>query len=171
MITDTISGSKISRKGLDQLMRAVRAGKVDVVLCYNLDRPGRSLSHLVQLLGEFSVHKVALIVPGQGINTSSNNPASTPCFSTCLERSRNLNTQHRRACQRWTSRRTEAGHQIGPSRNSRCSSPGPWPNCARKDAQGAPSRSNSASRPRRSSSYSANSKSVVVRKSPPSHLE
>ncbi len=76
VITDTISGSKISRKGLDQLMKAVRAGKVDVVLCYNLDRLGRSLSHLVQVLGEFAAHKVALIVPGQGINTSSSNPAS-----------------------------------------------------------------------------------------------
>ena len=76
VITDTISGSKISRKGLDALMKAVRAGKVDVVLCYNLDRLGRCLSHLVQLLGEFAAHKVALIVPGQGINTSSSNPAS-----------------------------------------------------------------------------------------------
>ena len=76
VITDTISGSKISRKGLDQLMKAVRAGKVDVVLCYNLDRLGRSLSHLVQVLGEFTAHKVALIIPGQGINTSSSNPAS-----------------------------------------------------------------------------------------------
>jgi DNA invertase Pin-like site-specific DNA recombinase len=47
VIADTVSGSKISRKGLDQLMKAVRAGKVDVVLCYNLDRLGRSLSHLV----------------------------------------------------------------------------------------------------------------------------
>jgi DNA invertase Pin-like site-specific DNA recombinase len=72
----TISGSKISRKGLDTLMKAIRAGKVDVVLCYNLDRLGRSLSHLVQLLGEFAAHKVALIIPGQGINTSSSNPAS-----------------------------------------------------------------------------------------------
>ena len=76
VITDTTSGSKISRKGLDQLMKAVRAGEVDVVLCYNLDRLGRSLSHLVQVLGEFTAHKVALIVPGQGINTSSSNPAS-----------------------------------------------------------------------------------------------
>ena len=48
-ITDTISGAKTSRKGLDQLMRAVRLGKVDVVVCYNLDRLGRSLSHLVQV--------------------------------------------------------------------------------------------------------------------------
>ena len=65
-----------SRKGLDQLMKAVRGGRVDVVLCYNLDHLGRSLSHLVQLLGEFAAHKIALIVPGQGINTSSSNPAS-----------------------------------------------------------------------------------------------
>ena len=76
VITDTISGAKTSRKGLDTLMKAVRAGKIDVVLCYNLDRLGRSLSHLVQLLGEFATQKVALIVPGQGINTSSSNPAS-----------------------------------------------------------------------------------------------
>ena len=76
VITDTISGAKTSRKGLDTLMKTVRAGKIDVVLCYNLDRLGRSLSHLVQLLGEFAAQKVALIVPGQGINTSSSNPAS-----------------------------------------------------------------------------------------------
>jgi DNA invertase Pin-like site-specific DNA recombinase len=85
VITDTIAGSKISRRGLDQLMKAVRAGKVDVVLCYNLDRLGRSLSHLVHLLGEFAEHKVALIVPGQGINTSSRSgerPAST-CLQHC----------------------------------------------------------------------------------------
>ena len=54
----------------------IRAGRIDVVLCYNLDRLGRSLSHLVQLLGEFATQKVALIVPGQSINTSSSNPAS-----------------------------------------------------------------------------------------------
>ena len=76
VITDTISGAKTSRKGLDTLMKAVRAGRIDVVLCYNLDRLGRSLSHLVHLLGEFAAQKVALIVPGQSINTSSNNPAS-----------------------------------------------------------------------------------------------
>ena len=75
VITDTISGTKTSRKGLDQLMKAVRLGKVDVVVCFNLDRLGRSLSHLVQVLGEFAAHKVALVVPGQGINTSASNPA------------------------------------------------------------------------------------------------
>ena len=36
---------------------------------------GRSLSHLAQLIDEFSAHKVALVVPAQGIDTSEGNPA------------------------------------------------------------------------------------------------
>jgi hypothetical protein len=44
VITDTTSGSKISRKGLEQLMKAVRAGKVDIVLCCNLaDHKGKAM--------------------------------------------------------------------------------------------------------------------------------
>ena len=74
-ISDVISGAKSSRKGLDQLMAAVRRGKVDLVVCFKLDRLGRSLSHLSQLIDEFNTHKVALIVPAQGIDTSEGNPA------------------------------------------------------------------------------------------------
>jgi putative DNA-invertase from lambdoid prophage Rac len=74
---DTISGSKFSREGLDAMMRLVRKGKLDAVLCFRLDRLGRSLSHLAQLVGEFAANRVALIVPGQGIDTSTSNPAAT----------------------------------------------------------------------------------------------
>jgi DNA invertase Pin-like site-specific DNA recombinase len=49
-ITDVVSGATRSRKGLDQLMPLVRRGKVDVVIAYKLDRIGRSLSHLAQLV-------------------------------------------------------------------------------------------------------------------------
>jgi DNA invertase Pin-like site-specific DNA recombinase len=73
-IVDTISGTKNSRQGLDRLMAAVRRGKVDAVICFRLDRLGRSLSHLVQLVDEFAAHKVALIVPAQGIDTGAKNP-------------------------------------------------------------------------------------------------
>ena len=76
-ITDTVSGVKSSREGLDRLMKAVRLGKVDVVLCYKLDRLGRSLSHLAQMIDEFVTHNVALCVPSQSIDTSSANPAAT----------------------------------------------------------------------------------------------
>ena len=74
-ISDVISGAKSSRKGLDRLMQAARRGKVDLVVCFKLDRLGRSLSHLAQLIDEFNTHKVALIVPAQGIDTSEGNPA------------------------------------------------------------------------------------------------
>ena len=50
-------------KGLDGLMQAVRRGRVDVAVCFKLDRLGRSLSYLAQLIDEFSAHKVALVVP------------------------------------------------------------------------------------------------------------
>jgi DNA invertase Pin-like site-specific DNA recombinase len=75
--TDTISGSKFSRFGLDALMKLVRKGKVDAVLCFRLDRLGRSLGHLAQLIGELTANRVALIVPGQGIDTTASNPAAT----------------------------------------------------------------------------------------------
>ncbi len=42
-ISDTISGSKFTRTGLDQLMKLVRHHSVKAVICYKLDRLGRSL--------------------------------------------------------------------------------------------------------------------------------
>jgi DNA invertase Pin-like site-specific DNA recombinase len=41
VITDTASGAKTSRAGLDQMMKLVRRGKVDVVACFKLDRLGQ----------------------------------------------------------------------------------------------------------------------------------
>ena len=75
-ISDTISGTKTSRAGLDRLMALVRRGKVDIVVCFKLDRLGRSLSHLAALIGEFNAHNVALVVPAQGIDTSGANSAA-----------------------------------------------------------------------------------------------
>jgi DNA invertase Pin-like site-specific DNA recombinase len=74
-ITDTASGAKTSRQGLDELMRLVRRGKVDVVACYKLDRLGRSLPHLAQLIAELDCHHVALVATSQAIDTSEDSPA------------------------------------------------------------------------------------------------
>jgi len=73
---DTISGSKFSREALDRLMADVRRDRVDVVVCFKLDRLGRSLPHLAQVVGELTSHQVALVCPSQGIDTSGMNPAS-----------------------------------------------------------------------------------------------
>ena len=72
---DEISGAKFSRAGLNKLMAAVRKRAVDVVVCVKLDRLGRSLPHLAQMIAEFDAHGVALICTSQGIDTSNDNPA------------------------------------------------------------------------------------------------
>jgi len=68
--SDKISGSKFTRSGLDAMMQLVRAGKVDAVVVYKLDRLGRSLPHLAILIQEFQSNHVALVVTSQGIDTS-----------------------------------------------------------------------------------------------------
>lgn len=72
---DQISGAKFTRVGLDRMMKAVRKGLVDVILCVKLDRLGRSLPHLAQLIAEMEKYGVALICPTQGIDTRKANPA------------------------------------------------------------------------------------------------
>ncbi len=72
---DKASGARFSREGLDDLMAKVRQGRVDVLAVYKLDRLGRSLQHLAQLIGELEAHGTALVAPSQGIDTSKSNPA------------------------------------------------------------------------------------------------
>ena len=72
---DKISGAKASRPQLDQMMQDIRAGKVERLVVYKLDRLGRSLTHLALILDELSTLKVPLIASSQGIDTSDTNPA------------------------------------------------------------------------------------------------
>lgn len=72
---DKSSGAAVSRKALDRLMADVRRGRLKVVVCYKLDRLGRSLVHLAQIVGEFEAAGVALVCPSQGIDTRADNPA------------------------------------------------------------------------------------------------
>jgi putative DNA-invertase from lambdoid prophage Rac len=73
--SDTISGSKFTRQGLDGLMALIWQGKVARIVVYKLDRLGRSLAHLAQLVAELTNQQVALICASQGIDTSNSNPA------------------------------------------------------------------------------------------------
>lgn len=57
-------------------MALVRRGKVQVVVAYKLDRLARSLAHMAQIIAELQTHGVSLVCPGQGIDTSNNNPAA-----------------------------------------------------------------------------------------------
>lgn len=72
---DRICGDTSSRPELDAMMKDVRAGRAVRVVCYKLDRLGRSLTHLALMLDELNRLKVPLIASSQGIDTSDSNPA------------------------------------------------------------------------------------------------
>lgn len=73
---DTISGAKSTRPELDRMVKDMRQGKVARVVCYKLDRCGRSLTHLCLLIDEMNALKVPLICASQGIDTSDSNPCA-----------------------------------------------------------------------------------------------
>ena len=60
-VDEGISGTQTTRPGLDAMMEAARLGKVDVIAFWRLDRLGRSLSHVVQLLDELAALKVDIV--------------------------------------------------------------------------------------------------------------
>lgn len=66
-----VSGARTSRPVLDQLMKAVRRQEVQAVAVWKLDRLGRSLEHLLQLLGEFEANGVRLLVHDLAMDTST----------------------------------------------------------------------------------------------------
>jgi putative DNA-invertase from lambdoid prophage Rac len=73
---DHASGAKRKRGALGLIMEEVREGTVDVVLTWKIDRLARSLNHLAQIIAELQTHKVALVCPSQGIDTTDSNPAA-----------------------------------------------------------------------------------------------
>jgi DNA invertase Pin-like site-specific DNA recombinase len=58
------------------MVQDMRDGKIARVVCYKLDRMGRSLTHLCVLLDEMGRHGVPLICVSQGIDTSDSNPCA-----------------------------------------------------------------------------------------------
>lgn len=65
------SGAKESRPELDKMMQQIREGKFERILVWKLDRLGRSLKHLLQLIEEFKNRKVAFLTLTEGFDTST----------------------------------------------------------------------------------------------------
>jgi DNA invertase Pin-like site-specific DNA recombinase len=71
------SGAKSSRPQLNLMMDGyVRTGRVNTVVIFKLDRLGRSLSHLLDLLAEFKNRKIRLISVSDNLDTFNDNPMS-----------------------------------------------------------------------------------------------
>ncbi len=66
---DQTSGSKSARLGLDQMMEVVREG--DTIVVWRLDRLGRSLKHLIELVTHFEQNQIGLKSLQESIDTTT----------------------------------------------------------------------------------------------------
>jgi DNA invertase Pin-like site-specific DNA recombinase len=66
---DVASGAKTLRPELDKMLGQLRSG--DVLVIWKLDRLGRSLAHLVELVGDLVKRKIGLVSLNDPIDTTS----------------------------------------------------------------------------------------------------
>lgn len=64
-----VSGAKASRPGLDELLANVKSG--DTVVVFKLDRLGRSVLHLADLLVKFRDENIHFCSLAEGVNTTT----------------------------------------------------------------------------------------------------
>src|SRR5260221_12753893 len=65
------SGASLDRPALQQLLADVRAGQIDIVLVYKVDRLTRSLPDFAKLIELFDAHDGSFVSATQSFNTSS----------------------------------------------------------------------------------------------------
>ena len=71
-VDEGISGLKDRRPGLDRLLADAKAGKIDVLMVWRLDRLGRSLQHLLQVLDSLTAMGVGFLsARDSGIDTTT----------------------------------------------------------------------------------------------------
>ena len=63
-----VSGAKESRPALDALLKDARRRRLDVVVCWSLDRIGRSLKHVVVLLDDLQALGVSFVSVREGLD-------------------------------------------------------------------------------------------------------
>ena len=66
-----VSGARDSRPALDRLVADARRRRIDVVVCWRLDRLGRNLRHLVVLVEELRSVGVDFVSLGEGIDATT----------------------------------------------------------------------------------------------------
>ena len=66
-----VSGAKDRRPALDQLLTDARRRRFDVLVCWRLDRLGRSLKHLITMLEELQALGVAFVSLAEGIDATT----------------------------------------------------------------------------------------------------
>src|SRR5918992_1502302 len=67
--TDTMSGGAVERKGLDEALDYVREG--DTLVVWRLDRLGRSLKHLIEIVTDLNNRKIGFKSIQENIDTTT----------------------------------------------------------------------------------------------------
>jgi putative DNA-invertase from lambdoid prophage Rac len=70
------NGGNANRPEFNRLMRDAGKRNVDVILCWKLDRFGRSLLHCKTAIEQLRAHGVRFIATSQNIDTDESNPPS-----------------------------------------------------------------------------------------------
>jgi DNA invertase Pin-like site-specific DNA recombinase len=66
-----VSGAKDRRPALDQLLTDAKRRRFDVLVCWRLDRLGRSLKHLITLLEDLQALGIAFVSLAEGIDATT----------------------------------------------------------------------------------------------------
>ena len=66
-----MSGAKDRRPGLDRLLLDARRAKINVVVCWALDRIGRDLKHLLAVLEDFQSLNIPFVSLKEGLDLGS----------------------------------------------------------------------------------------------------
>jgi DNA invertase Pin-like site-specific DNA recombinase len=70
-VDEGVSGAKDRRPALDQLLADAKRRRFDVLVCWRLDRLGRSLKHLITLLDDLQALGVAFVSLAEGIDATT----------------------------------------------------------------------------------------------------
>ena len=65
------SGGTMERPALQRLLEAIKAGRIDIVVVYKVDRLTRSLADFAKLVELFDAHKVSFVSVTQSFNTTT----------------------------------------------------------------------------------------------------
>ncbi len=70
-VDEGVSGAVEQRPALDELVRDAKRRRFDVLVCWRLDRLGRSLKHLITLLDDLQALGVACVSLAEGIDATT----------------------------------------------------------------------------------------------------
>jgi DNA invertase Pin-like site-specific DNA recombinase len=122
IIEDTVSGGKVQRPGLERVHDALRSG--DVLAVWRLDRLGRSLKHLIELMAELEAERIGFQSVTESIDTTTpGGKLVFHIFGALAEFERNLIRE--RTYAGWQPRARAAGKAEGEK--SLVKSSVPWP--------------------------------------------